>query len=76
MRNDPDPDLDPEASTELDPAVDLAGFPSEVESTIYEIGPFERYTDSQHILVRHCSACGSSEPHHLAYVEQRGICVV
>lgn len=26
--------------------------------------------------VKHCSACGSTEPHHLAFVAKTGKCVV
>lgn len=25
---------------------------------------------------KHCSACGSNEPHHLEYVQKHGVCVV
>lgn len=26
--------------------------------------------------VQKCSACGSTEPHHVAYVAEHGVCVV
>ena len=61
---------------ELDPATDLSGFPAESETTIYELFAASQPDDPiRHLVIEHCSSCGSSEPHHLAYVRERGICV-
>jgi hypothetical protein len=66
---------DHESARELDPLVDLSGWPAEVETEIYELRTLSELPVN-HLVIRLCSACGSSEPHHLAYIEKHGICVV